>query len=205
MAGSAAIAGSRAIASSEYKHQALGMNTQSRDELIDRLKRRFEDNMHRHPGIRWAAVRARLDAKPDALVPLHAMDATGGDPDVIDLDPAGGSCVFCDCSPESPRGRRSLCYDGLALASRKEHQPAGSAVETAAAMGIELLTEEHYRALQCLGEFDLRTSSWVRTPPELRALGGALFCDRRYGRVFIYHNSAQSYYAARGFRGLLRV
>jgi hypothetical protein len=150
-------------------------------------------------------VRSRLDRAPDALAALRQMEATGGEPDVIGRSEAKGRITFCDCSLESPAGRRSLCYDGEALASRKENKPQGSAIEMAAAMGIDLLTEEDYRALQALGAFDTKTSSWIRTPSDVRALGGALFCDRRYGRVFVYHNGAQSYYAARGFRGLLRV
>jgi hypothetical protein len=181
------------------------MMAQEREELLQALKTRFEKNMHRHKGIAWADVRARLDGHPDALRSLREMEATGGEPDVIGRDREAGHCTFCDCSAESPSGRRSLCYDREALDSRKENKPAGSAMELAAAMGIDLLTEEQYRELQKLGDFDTRTSSWIKTPPEVRALGGALFCDRRYGKVFVYHNGAQSYYAARGFRGLLRV
>ncbi len=174
------------------------------DTLIDELKARFEKNMHRHEGIAWAAVQARLERDPDALKPLRAMEATGGEPDVIG-DDKSGHITFCDCSVESPTGRRSLCYDREALHSRKENKPSGSAVEMAAEMGIALLTEQQYRELQQLGEFDTKTSSWIETPPDVRSLGGALFCDRRYGKVFVYHNGAQSYYAARGFRGRLRV
>ncbi len=181
------------------------MKPKEREALLGTLKSRFENNMHRHKGIAWATVQARLDANPDAMRSLHAMEATGGEPDVIGQDKASGTFTFCDCAPESPAGRRSLCYDRKALDSRKEHKPADSAVETAAAMGIELLTEEQYRALQTLGEFDAKTSSWIHTPPDMRALGGALFCDRRFGRVFVYHNGAPSYYVGRGFRGLLRV
>jgi hypothetical protein len=181
------------------------MNTPEREELLRTLEHRFENNMPRHQGISWAEVRARLDGDTDALESIHRMEATGGEPDVIGRNAETGSVTFCDCSAESPAGRRSLCYDGEALASRKEHKPQGSAVEVAAAMGVELPTEDDYRALQLLGAFDTKTSSWIRTPPDVRALGGALFCDRRYGRVFVYHNGAQSYYAARGFRGLLRV
>jgi hypothetical protein len=169
------------------------------------LQARFDKNKHRHPGMLWADVQARLEAQPQALRPLHLMESTGGEPDVTSQDKTTGRLSFCDCAAESPIGRRSLCYDGDALASRKENRPEGSAVETATKMGIELLTEEQYRALQVLGEFDVKTSSWISTPAELRSLGGALFCDRRYDRVFVYHNGAQSYYAARGFRGLLRV
>jgi hypothetical protein len=181
------------------------MKAQERDELIQGLKTRFENNMHRHEGIAWADVRARLEGNAAALKSLRAMEASGGEPDVIGRDAATGCFTFCDCSPESPMGRRSVCYDREALDSRKENKPRGSAVDVAAAMGIELLTEAQYRELQKLGEFDTKTSSWISTPPDVRALGGALFCDRRYGRVFVYHNGAQSYYAARGFRGLLRV
>jgi hypothetical protein len=181
------------------------MNAQERDALLKTLKSRFENHMHRHAGIAWAQVRARLDANPDALRSLQAMEATGGEPDVISQDKDSGHFVFCDCAAESPAGRRSACYDAEALASRKENKPATSAVEMAAAMGVELLTEEQYRGLQRLGEFDTKTSSWISTPPEIRALGGALFCDRRYGKVFVYHNGVQSYYAARGFRGSLRI
>ncbi len=173
--------------------------------LLHTLQQRFEQHPQRHPGLDWASVLARLQASPAALAALAAMEASGGEPDVIGQDAASGTYRFCDCAAESPSGRRSLCFDDEALAARKEHKPEGSAVQTAAAMGIELLDEAQYRALQELGEFDTKTSSWVATPVELRALGGALFCDRRYGRVFTYHNGAQSYYAARGFRGLLRV
>ena len=174
------------------------------DELMTLLAARFERHMHRHPGLAWASVQARLERDADAVRSLRAMEASGGEPDVIGGDRAG-QITFCDCSAESPSGRRSLCYDAEALDARKEHKPQGSAVALAADMGIELLTEEEYRELQRLGEFDLRTSSWILTPPDVRSLGGALFCDRRYGRVFTYHNGAQSYYAARGFRGRLRV
>jgi hypothetical protein len=180
------------------------MKAPKRDELIDVLKARFEKNMHRHKGIAWAAVRAALERNRNALKSLDAMEASGGEPDVIGDDKAG-HITFCDCSAESPSGRRSLCYDKDALDSRKENKPAGSAVEMAAEMGIDLLTEQEYRELQLLGEFDTKTSSWVQTPPDVRSLGGALFCDRRYDKVFVYHNGAQSYYAARGFRGRLRV
>jgi hypothetical protein len=181
------------------------MKASERDELLRTLKARFEKNMHRHESVAWIEVEARLQASPDALVSLQAMEATGGEPDLI--GPAGqtGRLTFFDCSTESPMGRRSLCYDREALHSRKEHKPRSSAVEMAAAMGIDLLTEAQYRELQTLGEFDMKTSSWVDTPSDVRSLGGALFCDRRYGRVFVYHNGAQSYYAARGFRGSLRV
>jgi hypothetical protein len=181
------------------------MKAQERDELLRALQARFEKNMHRHKGIAWVEVQARLGSDPGALLSFGAMEATGGEPDVIGRDEDSGHFTFCDCSAESPIGRRSVCYDREALDSRKENKPQNGAVEMAAAMGIDLLTEEEYRELQKLGEFDTKTSSWVETPPDVRALGGALFCDRRYGRVFVYHNGAQSYYAARGFRGSLRV
>jgi hypothetical protein len=184
------------------------MKTQERDrliQLIQALRRRFESNMGRHRGLEWAKVQARLEANPAALASLGAMESSGGEPDVIGVDKVSGQFLFCDCAPESPAGRRSLCFDRQALNARKENKPAGSAVEQARDMGIELLTEEAYRGLQQLGEFDLKTSSWIATPEDVRDLGGALFCDRRYGKVFVYHNGAQSYYAARGFRGLLRV
>ena len=181
------------------------MKATERNALLGALETRFESNTQRHVGIAWSDVLARLDANPDALRPLQEMEATGGEPDVIARDMASGRVTFCDCSPESPSGRRSACYDAKALASRKENKPANSAVAMAAAMGIELLTEQEYRALQSLGEFDLKTSSWISTPPDVRALGGALFCDRRYGKIFVYHNGAESYYAARGFRGSRQV
>jgi hypothetical protein len=181
------------------------MKAQERDELLQVLKARFEKNMHRHQGIAWAEVQARLESNPAALNSLQAMEETGGEPDVIGQDKGSGRFTFCDCSIESPTGRRRICYDHEARDARKEHKPKSSAVEMAAAMGIELLAEEQYRALQMLGEFDTKTSSWIATPRDIRALGGALFCDRRYGKVFVYHNGAQSYYAARGFRGSLRV
>ncbi len=176
-----------------------------REELLQALEARFEKNMHRHAGIAWTDVRAALEDNRDALGTLQEMEATGGEPDVIGTAKDPARFVFCDCSPQSPAGRRSTCYDAEARASRKENKPRSSAVEMAAAMGIELLTEEQYRELQKLGEFDTKTSSWIHTPADVRALGGALFCDRRYGKVFVYHNGAESYYAARGFRGLLRV
>lgn len=181
------------------------MKATEREDLLRTLKSRFDANMHRHAGIAWTDVRARLEDSPAALRSLQQMEVTGGEPDVIDRDPNTGHFTFCDCSAESPAGRRSACYDDEALASRKENKPAASAVAMAAMMGIDILTEEQYRELQKLGEFDAKTSSWISTPPEVRALGGALFCDRRYGKVFVYHNGAQSYYAARGFRGSLRV
>lgn len=175
------------------------------ESLLRTLKVRFEQHPHRHPGIPWAAVQARLESNPRALKSLHEMEATGGAPDLIGHSKPSDPFTFVDCSPESPTGRRSTCYDAQARKSRKEHAPAHSAVEMADAMGIELLTEAQYRELQALGEFDTKTSSWIQTPPEVRALGGALFCDRRYGKVFVYHNGVQSYYAARGFRGVLQV
>lgn len=181
------------------------MKAQEREDILQALKARFEKNMQRHKGIAWADVRARLEAHPDALKSLREMEATGGEPDVVGQDGETGRCTFCDCSAESPSGRRSVCYDREALESRKEHKPQRSAVEMAAAMGIDLLTEEQYRELQKLGGFDTKTSSWIKTPSDVRALGGALFCDRRYGKVFVYHNGAESYYAARGFRGSLTV
>lgn len=181
------------------------MKTQERDQLLRSLKSRFEKNADRHKGITWEKVVAKVQASPGALKTISQMEASGGEPDVIGQDKATGQFIFCDCSAESPLGRRSLCYDGEALDARKENKPQGSAVQLAAEMGVALLTEEQYRALQQLGEFDTRTSSWIATPEEVRSLGGALFCDRRYGRVFVYHNGAQSYYAARGFRGLLRA
>jgi hypothetical protein len=181
------------------------MNAKEREELLRTLEARFERHMHRHPGIAWAEVLARLEGRPAALRSLQAMESTGGEPDVIGHDEKTRQIAFCDCSAESPAGRRSLCYDAAALDARKENRPQGSAAGLAAEMGIDLLTEAQYRALQELGEFDLKTSTWISTPPDVRALGGALFCDRRYGRVFVYHNGAQSYYAARGFRGVLTV
>lgn len=174
-------------------------------DLLQTLKTRFDQNPHRHPGILWADVQAKLESNPNALKSLQAMETTGGEPDVIDQNKETGLITFCDCAKESPTGRRSLCYDRAALDARKENKPKGSAVEVAEEMGIALLTEDQYRALQQLGEFDAKTSSWLATPPELRALGGALFGDYRYKRVFVYHNGVQSYYAARGFRGVLCI
>jgi len=176
-----------------------------RAELVKELKARFEKNTKRHKGLNWEKVQARLDKDPKKLQILAEMERTGGEPDVVAFDKKTGQIVFFDCSPESPKGRRSLCYDRAAWESRKEHKPADTAVDMAAAIGIELLTEDEYRDLQKLGEFDLKTSSWVKTPDDVRKLGGAIFCDRRFDRVFTYHNGAESYYAARGFRGLLRV
>jgi hypothetical protein len=181
------------------------MHSRQCEPLLETLQARFEKHMSRHPGLEWRDVQARLKSAPDKLRSLDAMEGTGGEPDVVGYDAKSGEYVFCDCSVESPAGRRSLCYDREALDARKEAKPANSALDAAAAMGIALLTEEEYRALQQLGEFDLKTSSWLATPAGIRKLGGALFGDRRYGHVFVYHNGAQSYYAARGFRGSLRV
>ena len=181
------------------------MKAQQREELLSALKVRFERNMNRHKDVEWAKVNAKLTANAEKLWSLNEMERTGGEPDVVGHDKKTGEYIFIDCSAESPKGRRSVCYDRKGLDSRKEHKPKDSAIEMAAAMGIELLTEEQYRDLQKLGEFDVKTSSWVKTPSDIRKLGGALFCDRRYGNVFVYHNGAQSYYSARGFRGSLRV
>jgi hypothetical protein len=181
------------------------LSSQQSDELLKILKNRFEKNRNRHSSVEWKKVEARLTADPGKLWSLNEMEMSGGEPDVIGQDKKTGEYIFYDCAAESPKGRRSICYDHEALESRKEHKPENSAVEMAADMGIELLTEEQYRELQQLGNFDLKTSSWVKTPPEIRKLGGAVFCDRRYNHVFLYHNGAESYYAARGFRGWLRV
>ncbi|HZT28636.1 MAG TPA: DUF4256 domain-containing protein [Bryobacteraceae bacterium] len=181
------------------------LSPDQREELLTALKVRFERNMNRHKGLEWALVQSKLEANAEKLWSLHEMERTGGEPDVIGHNKKTGEYIFCDCSPESPKGRRSICYDREALESRKEHKPEDSAEDIAAAMGIELLTEEQYRELQKLGSFDTKTSSWVRTPPAIRKLGGALFCDRRYDTVFVYHNGAESYYAGRAFRGSLRV
>jgi hypothetical protein len=181
------------------------LSPEHRVELFTELKARFEKNMSRHKGLEWAKVQTRLEANPEKLWSLGEMERTGGEPDVVGLDKKSGEYIFYDCSAESPKGRRSLCYDRQAWESRKEHKPENDAVTVAAALGIELLTEEEYRELQTLGEFDLKTSSWVKTPAGVRNLGGAIFCDRRFDRVFTYHNGAESYYAGRGFRGSLRV
>lgn len=181
------------------------LSPEQREELLSVLKTRFEKNRNRHKELEWAKVRAKLEANPEKLWSLDDMEITGGEPDVVGYDKNTGEYIFYDCSPESPKGRRSTCYDHEALESRKEHKPENSAVTMAADMGIELLTEAQYRELQQLGNFDLKTSSWVKTPAEIRKRGGALFCDRRYDTVFLYHNGAESYYAARGFRGSLRV
>ena len=178
---------------------------EQREELLRALKARFEKNMNRHKGLEWAKVQAKLEANSEKLRSLNAMEETGGEPDIIGQDKKTGEYIFYDCSAESPKGRRSICYDHEALESRKEHKPENSAIEMAAEIGIELLTEEQYRELQQLGNFDTKTSSWVKTPADIRKLGGALFCDRRYDTVFVYHNGAESYYAARAFRGSLRI
>jgi hypothetical protein len=175
------------------------------EELLKTLKARFEKNMNRHKGLDWAKVQTRLKAKPDKLWSLSEMERTGGEPDVVGYDKETGEYIFFDCAPQTPSDRVSLCYDDEALAARKEHKPKGSALGMAAAMGVELLTEEQYFELQKLGEFDTKRSSWIKTPAEIRKLGGALYCDRRYGRVFVGYNGAESYYSARGFRGSLRV
>jgi len=181
------------------------LSPEQREELLRRLKTRFEKNISRHADLEWADVQSRLDADAEKLWSLNEMEKTGGEPDVIGRDEKTGQYIFCDCAAETPRGRRSVCYDRAAQESRKDFAPENNALDVAAAMGIEILTEDGYRALQALGEFDLKTSSWLATPPEIRALGGAIFGDRRYGRVFVYHNGAASYYGARAFRGCLRV
>jgi hypothetical protein len=181
------------------------LSPKQREKLLTALKARFEKNMNRHKGLEWPKVQARLEANAEKLWSLNEMERTGGEPDVVGQDKKTGEYVFFDCSAETPKGRTSFCYDREALDSRKEHKPKNSVVDMAAAMGIELLTEEEYLALQKLGDFDTKTSSWIKTPADIRKLGGALYCDRRYGRVFVGHNGAQSYYAARGFRGSLRV
>ncbi len=183
----------------------MKLSPQEREGLLGTLQARFEKNMKRHEGLEWADVKARLEADAGKLRSLHQMEESGGEPDVVGRDKKTGEYIFFDCSAESPKGRRSLCYDREALDSRKENKPKDSAMDMAAAMGVEILTEEQYRELQKLGEFDLKTSSWVKTPSDIRKLGGALFCDRRFGHVFVYHNGADSYYAARAFRGSLRV
>ncbi len=181
------------------------LSPKQREDLLKILQARFEKNMDRHQGLEWATIQAKLEANADKLWSVSEMERTGGEPDVVGHDKKTGEYIFYDCSAESPKGRRSLCYDPEALESRKENKPTGNAIGTAAAMGIELLTEEQYRALQKLGTFDTKTSSWVKTPSVIRKLGGALFCDRRYDTVFVYHNGAESYYAARAFRGSLKV
>lgn len=187
------------------KIQNKNMSPEQQDALLSILKARFEKHMQRHKGIAWADVQARLEAHPARLWSLEQMENTGGEPDVVGYDKKTGGYIFYDCSAESPKGRRSICYDPEALASRKENKPKNSALGMAADMGIEILTEDEYRQLQSLGAFDLKTSTWIQTPADVRKLGGALFCDRRYDTVFVYHNGAESYYAARAFRGSLRV
>ena len=181
------------------------LSPKQREELLTALKARFEKNLNRHKGVQWVKVQARMEANADKLWSLHEMERTGGEPDVVGHDKKTGEYIFFDCSPETPKGRVSVCYDHEGWESRKEHRPKSTAMDMAAAMGVELLTEEQYLELQKLGEFDAKTSSWVKTPADIRELGGALYCDRRYGRVFVGHNGAQSYYAARAFRGSLRV
>ena len=181
------------------------LSTEQREELLATLKARFEKNLKRHKSVQWPKVQARLEANLEKLWSLNEMETSGGEPDVVAHDAKTGEFIFYDCSEETPKGRRSICYDHEALQARKEHKPKDSALNMAATMGIDLLTEEQYRDLQELGEFDMKTSSWVKTPPAIRKLGGALFCDRRYDTVFLYHNGAESYYGARGFRGALRV
>lgn len=185
--------------------KAKSLGTKQWEELLGTLKSRFEKHPNRHPDMTWAKIQARLEANPEKLWALGEMERMGGEPDVVGFEKKTGAYIFYDCSPESPKDRRSLCYDREALASRKEHKPKDNVIDMAVALGIQLLTEEEYRALQQLGDFDLKTSSWVKTPAEIRKLGGALFCDRRYNTVFVYHNGAESYYAARGFRGSLKV
>jgi hypothetical protein len=184
---------------------AKQLSSEQRETLFHTVKARFEKNPNRHQGLDWAAIQTKLEASPTKLRSLYEMEETGGEPDVVGLDTKTGEYLFYDCSAESPKGRRSVCYDHEALESRKEHKPDDSAIGMAADMGIELLNEEQYRELQQLGKFDAKTSSWIVTPPDIRKLGGAIFCDFRYGKVFVYHNGAESYYAARGFRGCLRV
>ncbi|MBN2550316.1 MAG: DUF4256 domain-containing protein [Anaerolineales bacterium] len=181
------------------------LSPEQQEELLRALQARFEKNMHRHSGLAWADVQARLEANPQKLWSLYEMERTGGEPDVVGYDQKTGEYIFYDCSAESPKGRRNVCYDREALESRKEFKPQDNALDMAAAMGIEILTEEQYRQLQTLGNFDTKTSSWLKTPPDIRKLGGAIFADRRYDHVFVYHNGAESYYSARGFRGSLRV
>jgi hypothetical protein len=187
------------------KSSKKALSKEQREDLLRTLKVRFEKNMNRHKGLEWAKVQAKLEASPEKLWSLNEMEITGGEPDVVRHDKSTGEYIFYDCSAETPKGRRSICYDGEALESRKEHKPKNSALDMAADMGVKILTEEEYRQLQELGDFDTKTSSWIQTPAKIRELGGALFCDRRYDHVFVYHNGAESYYAARGFRGALNV
>jgi hypothetical protein len=195
----------RATKAQNINSNKKDMLPEQREELLRALEVRFEKNMNRHKGLEWAKIQAKLEAKAEKLWSLNEMEKTGGEPDVVGHDKKTGEYIFYDCSAESPKGRRSICYDREALESRKEHKPEGSAINMAAAMGVELLTEDQYRELEKLGNFDTKTSSWVTTPSHIRKLGGALFCDRRYDTVFVYHNGAESYYAARAFRGSLRV
>jgi Protein of unknown function (DUF4256) len=195
----------RATKARNIKSNKKDLSQEQREEVLRALKARFEKNMNRHEGLYWAQVQAKLEADAEKLWSLNEMERTSGEPDVVGRDKSTGEYIFCDCSAESPKGRRSLCYDREALNSRKEDKPKDSAMDMAAFIGIEFLTEEQYRELQKLGNFDTKTSSWVKTPSGIRKLGGALFCDRRFDTVFLYHNGAESYYAARGFRGLLRV
>lgn len=190
---------------SKTKIEKKDLLPQQREQLLKTLKSRFEKNMHRHKGLSWEKVKARLDAHNEKLWSLNEMESTGGEPDVIGFDKKTGEYIFYDCSSESPKDRRSVCYDREGLESRKEHRPSNSAVDMATTMGIDILTEEEYKDLQSFEEFDIKTSSWIKTPVEIRKLGGALFCDRRYNHVFVYHNGAQSYYASRAFRGSLKV
>lgn len=187
------------------KSKSKQLTTEQKRVLLETLQSRFEKNMNRHKGLSWEIIQGKLEKNPDKLWSLYQMELTGGEPDVISYDKKSDEYLFIDCSSESPKDRRSYCYDREALNSRKENKPKNNAMDAAAEIGIELLTESQYRDLQLLGQFDTKTSSWIATPPEIRALGGALFCDRRYNMVFVYHNGAESYYAARGFRGLLRV
>jgi hypothetical protein len=195
----------RATRARNIQSNKKDLSAEQRAELLRALKAHFEKDMDRHKGLEWDKVQAKLEANAEKLWSLNEMERTGGEPDVVGHDKKTGEYIFCDCSAESPKGRRSLCYDREALESRKEHKPEDNAIDVASAMGIELLTEEQYRELQKLGDFDTKTSSWVKTPSAIRKLGGALFCDRRYNTVFVYHNGAESYYAARAFRGSLRV
>src|ERR1700730_14592246 len=195
----------RATRARNINHNKKDLSPEQRAELLRALKARFEKNMNRHKGLEWDKVQAKLEANPEKLWSLHEMERSDGEPDVVGHDKKTGEYIFYDCSAESPKGRRSVCYDREALDARKEHKPKDNSIDMAAAMGIELLTEEQYRELQTLGNFDTKTSSWVKTPADIRKLGGALFCDRRYDTVFVYHNGAESYYAARAFRGSLRI
>jgi hypothetical protein len=195
----------KAMTARSMNSNKKNLSREQRELLLRGLKGRFETNMNRHEGLEWAQVQTRLEASAEKLWSVNEMERTGGEPDVVGRHERTGEYIFYDCSAESPKGRRSVCYDREALESRKQHKPENNALDMAAAMGIELLTEEQYRELQKLGEFDTKTSSWIKTPPQIRKLGGALFCDRRYGTVFVYHNGAESYYAARAFRGSLRV